>query len=215
MAKAEKDAEKELTIEERLIAIQERQLALQEAQLANQVRQTKVQEAQNKQTARKSNQFGPLISAYNPRGEKDFPMPQLKFEIEIGFVQTPLLHGMDREEVELVNLLEPCETFIELNDGSMQQVCVVGQQNAITKQWEKIALRGPKDPDTGKYMALFTHSNKQQFPALKKILRGILGDKANGVMTMAEETRRVKQWAEAEDKDAAIEAGALAASIGA
>lgn len=149
------------------------------------------QQAQLKQTAPRSNASGPKISVFNPRGEKDFPMPTLKCEIEAAFPMTPSLHALDREEVELFNLLEPGEYQIEMLDGTVQPVNVVGQKNGITGAWEKLALRGHRDPDTGKYVALFTHTNKQTFPAMRLLLRQILGDKANGVMPIKEEQRRV------------------------
>jgi hypothetical protein len=212
---AKEPTEKELTMEERMLRFQERQLEIQERQLALQEGNAHVQKEQLKQTARKSNQFGPHVSIFNPQGEKDYPMPALKCEVEIGFPQTPQAHGFDYEEVELINLLEPCETTIELNDGTIIPACIVGQKDQITKRWEKIALRGPKDPDTGKYTPLFTHSNKQQFPMLKVLLRHILGERAEGVLTMAQRRRKCRDWELAEDKDAAVAAGALPVSVGA
>lgn len=159
-----------------------------------------VQQAQLKQTAPRSNTQPPLISAYNPRGQKDFAMPELKCEIEAAFPMTPTLHALDREEVELFNLLEPGEFVIAMIDDTQQPVNIIGQKNAITGKWEKLALRGLRDPDTGKYVALFTHTNKQTFPPMRVFLRQILGEKANGVLPIKEEIRRTKLPAEDADR---------------
>jgi hypothetical protein len=154
-----------------------------------------VQRAQLKQTAPKSLTAAPKVSVYNPRGQKDFPMPALKCECYAPFQLTPSLQesspSLDREEVELFNLLEPGDYQVQLADESWIPVCVVGTRNTVSGQLEKIGLMGPRDSDTGHYTALFTSSNKQTFPPFKKMLRQILGEKADAVMPMGEERRRI------------------------
>lgn len=151
-----------------------------------------VQTQQNKQTKRKSNDFGPLISPFNPRGEKDFPMPALKCEIWYQFKMTPdFPHALDREEIELMNLITPGTYTILMNDEQPQVICVTGKMNSITNTWDSMAFKGPKDEE-GNYTGLFTLERRARFPSTKSILRQILGDKAKDVMTMTEEKRRIK-----------------------
>ncbi len=191
---AKKDDEQELSLDERLLRIQERQLALQEGQLL-------VQQQQLKQTAKKSNTQGPKISVFNPRGEKDYPMPRLKCEVYAPWKMSPEIHSLDREEVELFNLLEPGDYTIELTDGSSARVCVVGVRNSNTGALEKLSLLGPKD-DTGLHGALFTNENKQTFPPLRSMLRQMIGQPAVQVLSMKKEL-------------AQVHAGQLAVSVGA
>ena len=156
--------------------------------------QTRVARDQLKQTRRRSNDSGPARSVFNPRGQKDYPMPELKCEVTMGFQQKPGLHGLDREEVELLNLLQPGQYPITLNDDSEVIVCVVARSNRATNVIESMTLSGPLDPDTGQYTALFTQSNKQQFPALRVMLRDMLGAAAVPVMTMKAEREAVAAY---------------------
>lgn len=59
-----------------------------------------------RRTTRPENSFHPMISSFNPRGDKDFPRPKLKCEM---FLPWPAESGesMTREEIELLNLLVP------------------------------------------------------------------------------------------------------------
>lgn len=149
------------------------------------------QQAQLQQTKRRSNLNGPHISAFNPRGQKDYPMPELKCEIHAPWQIKPGIHGLDREEVELFNLLEPGIYPIELTDGSRRVVSVVGSTNTITGKLEQMVLAGAYDPGTKQHGALFTKEDKQLFPSLKQMLRQMLGDAATGVMSKLEEQRRI------------------------
>lgn len=148
-----------------------------------------------------SNKSAPLISVLNPRGEKDFPMPRLKCEIWAPWRSRPEDHGLDREEVELFNLLEPGEYVIELVDGSQQKVVVLATRHAITGAYTRLTLSGPLS-DEGKPTPLFTAEIKDRFPAMRLMLRDILGDKAKDVMTMKQEVKLVAD-------------GTLAVSVGA
>ena len=150
------------------------------------------QRAQLKQTAPRSNQAGPRISVFNPRGEKDFPMPDLKCEVHMPFQQKPGLHGMDREEVTLMNMVEPGDYQIELNDGSFATLCIMGRKNHATGAIESMSWSGRIDPDTGHPTPFFTESNKQQFPPLRNILRQVVGEElAAAVMPIVKERRLV------------------------
>lgn len=161
-----------------------------------------VQAAQLKQTASKSNTQGPKLSVFNPRGEKDFAMPRLKCPITFGFTVTPEFHALDREEVELFNLVEPKDDYtIELLDETKQRICVIGTKNHQSGELESMMFKGPKD-DQGAYGALFSNESRTRFPALKVLLRQMLGDAADEVVTMKAER-------------AAITRGDLAISVGA
>lgn len=182
MAKDDKEKDDTITmaaILDRLISVQQESQAVQKTALA--------------QNAPKSWTQVPNISPYNWRGEKDYPMPKLKCEINAPFPLLPELHSLTREEVELFNLLVPGTYRIELVDGSTQIVNVVGTRNQISGKLEVMGLFGEEDPEhRGRYNPLFTHFNKQQFPALTKMLREMVGEPADAVMTMAEEKRRTQ-----------------------
>ena len=137
----------------------------------------RVQRQQLKQTAPRSHQSGHKISVFNPRGEKDFPMPPLKCEVHMPFPLNPSNHGMDREEVELMNLVNPGEYQIEKNDGELMTVNVIGRRNHATGDLESMFFSGRIDPDTGHPTPFVTRENRQQFASLRVMLRQILGDK--------------------------------------
>lgn len=150
-----------------------------------------VQKLQLKQTEKRSLTQGPTISVFNPRGQKDFPMPELKCEIHAPWQSKPGLHAFTREEVELINLLEPGRYPVDMVDGSSITVNVVGLKNGQSGRIESMTLCGEYDETTRIYAALYTKENKQLFPGFAAMLRQMLGDKAKDVMTMREETRRV------------------------
>ncbi len=182
----EKATDKPKSAEERMLDIQERQIALQEEAV-------KTSKAQLRQTQQKSNASPPLVSAFNPQGEKDYPMPRLKCEVFMPFSQTPQNHGFDREEVELLNLLIDAgggEFDVELNNGDMEHVVVTATINRGTKRAERLVFSRGWDEDAKQWRGLFTQDNKQTFSSTKKMLRDMLGDKANGVMGIKEQTRR-------------------------
>ena len=171
-----------------------------------------VQRGQLKQTAPKSNTRGPGTSPFNPRGEKDFPMPALNCIHLMPFEQKPNMHGMDREEVELINLITPGKYTIEKNDGVTFTIFLNGRMNRLTGKVEQIQWSGEIDPDSGHPTPLFTGHNKQEFPSLKIILRQMLGQRtafrdednqerygkdsspAEAVMPMRVELKRVQEW---------------------
>ena len=183
MAKAE--SADPVTEDITLAQVLDRLAAIQEA---NQ----QVQKAQLKQTAPRSNTRHPGISVFNPQGQKDCPMPELKCEVHMPFPQRPADHGMDWEEVELMNLLEPGVYPVELNDGSVIRINVAGKKNHISNEIESLTWSGPPDPDTGHPTPLFNNTNKMLFPSLRGMLRQMLGEKADGVMTQATRTRKTK-----------------------
>lgn len=151
-----------------------------------------VSKEQLRQTRRRSNQAGALRSPFNPRGDKDFPMPDLQCEMWIPYkITDPHIGGLDREEVELLNMLTPGDYVIEMNDGATQQVSVVGTRDNASGKLFKLELKGPRDED-GHHTGLFIKERRQQFPSLKSMLRQIVGDeKSASVLSMKEEARRI------------------------
>lgn len=86
------------------------------------------------------NRFAPMISAYNLRGEREFPRPALRcptllegipFEAEV----------CTREEIELLNLLEPCEVIIRRNDDTGVKVLVSAEMHLDSNQPSKIKIQ--------------------------------------------------------------------------
>lgn len=175
-----------------MLRFQERQLEIQERQLKVQEAATGIQAAQLKQTAPKSNAAGPKISVFNLRGEKDFPMPQLKCEVIAPFPSTPTLHAYTREEVELLNLLEPGVYQVELTDQSVVALNVVGTKNSQSGALERMEFVGMYDEATRGYAAFYTSERKQIIPPLATMLRQMLGGDASDVLTMKEEAARIK-----------------------
>ena len=136
-----------------------------------------------------SNVVATGISVFNPRGDKDHPLPRLKCEIHAPWKIHPEYHGLDREEVELFNLLQPGEYRVELNDQSTAKVDVVAVKNETTGKLEKLRIK-----------TNWTEEHKGKYPAMRMMLRQMIGAPANAVQTMKQEV-------------AAIEAGDLAVSV--
>lgn len=153
----------------------------------------KVQEAQVKQLAPKSNTIAPKVSVFNPQGEKDYPMPELKCEFYMPWQQKPGMHGCDWEEVELLNLLEPGEFRVELLDGSTAPLTIVGMRNSESGSLERMLFFGVKDQDSGNYGAFYTKERRSVIPPMRSLLRQILGEKADGVMTIKERAKQVRE----------------------
>lgn len=151
----------------------ERLAAIAEAQAA----QTSVIAKQN---APKSLEVAQIAqrSAFNPRGEKTYKMPRLQCDIYAPWKIDPNSHGCTREEVELLNLLEPGIYAFELNDGETGKCEVIGTRNDASGKLEELhILPTPK----------WTDEHKQRFKSLAAMLREMLGDKAAHVVTMKAE----------------------------
>jgi hypothetical protein len=176
MAKETKDDPREKSIEERMLEFQERQLAIQERQLRAQEAQAGIQSEQLKQTAKKNLASPPLVSAFNPQGEKDYPMPRLKCEVWMPWPQTPAFHAFDWEEVELINLVEPGEYTIRLNNDELCPVVVIGTVNKVNGKLERMQFSRGWDEDARHHTALFTPENHRDFPSLRLLLRQMLGE---------------------------------------
>jgi hypothetical protein len=173
----EKEIPKEKSVDERLLAILEAQ------QQASQAQATMAQ-ATAKRLAPKSLEVGEIAqrSAFNPRGEKDYPMPRLKCEVFAPHPIQPNSHGCTREEVELFNLLEQGSYPIKLNDDADCIVAVTTIVNKATGTVEQMHLT----PDPS-----WSNENRQRFPSTALMLREMLGEKAKHVVTMKAEKAQI------------------------
>lgn len=71
------------------------------------------------------NRFGPDISAYNPRGEREFPRPRLRCKYFLPWPVDPgAAEEFTREEIQLLNLVEPGEHTILRADRTKIKVLV-------------------------------------------------------------------------------------------
>jgi hypothetical protein len=121
-------------------------------------------------------------SVFNPRGEKDHQMPRLKCDIYAPWKIDRQHHGCTREEVELFNLLEPGEYPFELNDGAAAKMQVIAHKNDATGAIEELHLL-PTPP--------WNQEHKQRFPAMTVMLRDILGEPAEAIVTMKREKAQI------------------------
>ena len=120
----------------------------------------------------------------NPRG-REFPLPRLKCEFFAPHTIHPEYHGLDREEIELFNLLEPGHYRYTKTDGSEEPLVVTGQNNEQTGKLERLRLKCEQ----------FSKDMKgQRFPGMRQVLREILAqhpgdipEKAKAVLSMKDE----------------------------
>lgn len=75
-----------------------------------------------KLVTRPSNEAPPRISTLNPRGDKDFPRPQLKAKFLLPWEADP--DTLTREEIELLNLIIPGDYVVRRNDATKVKVAV-------------------------------------------------------------------------------------------
>lgn len=185
MAKSKDDSiEDEPTIAQALASL---------AEIARQGQE--VQKAQLKQTAKKSNEFGPNISPYCLRGEKDYANPLLKCTVDCPSHETPTYNALDREEIELLNLLEPGDYVIEMLDGSTIPLCVLGVRNHETGKLESMRFAGQYDEEARQHGSLYTAERRSSFPSLKSMVRQMLEQRSvehAGVLTMVRERALIK-----------------------
>ncbi len=155
-----------------------------------------IQRDQLKQTKAKSNTRGPDISAFNPLGEKDHPMPALAFDVMAPWQMTKgKFHPLTREEVELMNRVQaPSEVTIELLDDTSVRCAIIAQKNIISGATERIAFMGPKDSEGGMYTSLFTKERKTLVPSMVKLLHQILDQQGvdyDDILTMRQINTRI------------------------
>ncbi len=140
------------------------------------------QNAANRKIHRPENSEVPKISAFNLRGDKDFPRPDLKCPM---FIPYPAYRDdLTREEIELLNLLEPGDYPIELNDGMMVTMTVTETLNLDKKGVSRMVLSHP---------TAFKNDNHRNLIPKARMLREMLAQhettrvRAEMVWTMKEE----------------------------
>lgn len=129
------------------------------------------------------NKAHPQISVLNPQGDKDYPRPKLRFRK--AFVPWESREDdFTYEECELLNLMEPGEYRIERNDGTTVTIDVKVVKNDITGKEEEIWFLSP---------FAYSAENRLLMPGFSKQMRQMLGEKAKGILTMAERNQGVAE----------------------
>lgn len=104
---------------------------------------------------RPENDINPKISAFNPRGDKDFPRPRLKCEFFLPWPVTNDQEQLSREELELLNLLQPGDWVIRRTDRSKLKIEVRQTNKLNSDEPSRILIHH----DTG-----FNNDNHRQIP---------------------------------------------------
>lgn len=135
-----------------------------------------------------SNFFSTEISAFNPRGDREYPRPMLKCKMHLPWEAER--ECLTREEIELLNLLEPGDFLVKRNDDSMIKVTVRARSNANTHKPEVLLMNS----ETG-----FNNDYAWLMPPLRVMLRQMLKqradtrDAAQSIMTMEEELELIEK----------------------
>jgi hypothetical protein len=106
-----------------------------------------------RRVTRPENNFPPNLSAYNPRGDKDFPRPPLKCPMLIPWPVEQEAHT--REEIELLNLLEAGEFVITRSDRSKLKLTVAIARKLDSEEPSQLSV----NHETG-----FNNDNHKQLP---------------------------------------------------
>jgi len=144
---------------ERLVAVMERVASGQQAS------STATAEA-IRRSQDPSNPFAPNVSVFNPRGERDHPRPALKCRMFLPWEAE--VESLTREEIELLNLLEPGEYFIKRNDESRILITIAATTNPNNGRFDKLLMNS----ETG-----FNNDYHWLIPPLRNMLRQILAQR--------------------------------------
>ena len=150
---------------------------------------------QLKQTRPKSNLQPPNISVFNPRGEKDFPMPALAFDVLAPWPMSKgKYHPMTVEEVTLMNRVRPGEVTLLLRDDTTVACSIIATKNATTQKLERIAFMGARDSENNGYVTLFSKERRHEMPSMVQLLHQVLeqqGTDYTDILTMKELNARI------------------------
>lgn len=136
----------------------------------------------NKKSQRPFNEVPPMISVFNLRGEKDFPKPKLKCRMLLPWEADE--DASDREEVELLNLLQAGEYIVHRNDRTKIKITVRITTKLDSDEPSILVI----NHDTA-----FNNDYHRMLPPLTDMLRQMLRQNpktkqaANEVLTMDEE----------------------------
>jgi hypothetical protein len=169
-----------------MTAVLERLAASQEAMAAAQQTAPQKQAEAIQKLRDPSSPVASGVSVFNPRGDllPDYKFPTLVCEIHAPHKIHPNYHGLDREEVELCNLLiaqGQAEYMIELVDGTKTKLTVQLIKNDVNGKVEK-----------ARFVTGWTEEKKGLYPAMRVFLREMLGPKADTVMSMKTEVRLIE-----------------------
>lgn len=137
-----------------------------------------------RQIHKPSNDNPPLIGPFNLRGDKDFPRPQPKCKIITPWTVPHEMSLCTREEIELLNLLEPGEYLVRRTDGTRITLKVTGLKKLGSDEYDVITVNHP---------TAFKNEEQRLTPPLTDILRQMckakphLHAQAQAVLTMDEE----------------------------
>lgn len=137
-----------------------------------------------KRAQRPNNEFPPSISAFNLRGDKDFPKPPLKCQMFLPWPCEPDSPELTREEIELLNILEPGEYIVKRNDNTKIKMTVRIETKLDSDDPSRLIV----NHDTA-----FNNDYHRLMPPMDQWLRGMLNSKPRlrarvaAVLTMDEE----------------------------
>lgn len=151
---------------------------------------------QLKQTRQKNNLQPPNISDFNPRGEKDYAMPHLAFDVLAPWpMQKGKFHPLTVEEVTLMNRVKaPAEVVIDLRDDTSVRCSIIATKNAATGKIERIAFMGARDSESNQYVTLYSKERRHEMPTMVPFLHQVLdqqGTDYSDVMSMKEMKARI------------------------
>lgn len=155
-----------------------------------------IQREQLKQTRQKNNLQPPNISAFNPRGEKDYPMPHLAFDVLAPWpMQKGKYHPLTVEEVTLMNRVQaPSEVVIDLRDDTTVRCSIIATKNSATGKIERIAFMGARDSESNQYVTLYSKERRHEMPTMVPFLHQVLDQQGidySDVLTMKELHQRI------------------------
>lgn len=106
----------------------------------------------------------PEISSLNPLGEKDHPRPEIVGEVF--WAGARLRKGdLTREEIDLVNLLQPGDYWFTGNDDARLLLQIINLEPAGSNQRRlQVKLPGLTDPNT-----------RSNYPSMRRILSEVVG----------------------------------------
>jgi hypothetical protein len=124
-----------------------------EGMKATQLQAAQIQADMQRRVTRPENAFPPMLSTYNPRGDKDFPRPPLKCPMLIPWPVEADAHT--REEIQLLNLLEPGEFMITRTDRSKVKLTVTIARKLDSEEPSQLSVN---------HETAFNNDNHKQMP---------------------------------------------------
>jgi hypothetical protein len=108
-------------------------------------------QAIREQNGPRDNPMGsPLISEFNPAGDRDHPRPDLRCPVTFCGAECPR-DCFTVEEIDLINTLEAGVWSVQKSDGTMARFAVVPTVDQATGTWTKLDLSvDAKDHDSNK-----------------------------------------------------------------